>query len=80
MGNLIRYPLRYVLSCRVEGEEVVQIAVIEITVDFLFYLGEIDHHAVGVKFAGTAVYGDYPIVAVKIFAFTLTREVKIVTS
>ena len=42
---------------------------LEFTVNHLFHVGEVAHHAVGVKLSVFAIYGNYPVVSVQIGAF-----------
>ena len=62
--NLVANAFGNVLSRWVERQQLVEVAVVDITVDFLLDVGEVAHHTVVVERAGAAVYRHNPIVAV----------------
>src|SRR5574344_2000117 len=72
--NLVTDPFCNIFSSRVERQKFVQIAMVQITVDTAFYLREIHHHSVAVKFLGFAEYLDCPVVAVQLAAFAGVGE------
>lgn len=69
VGNLLADPAGNVLGRGVEGEKLVEIAVVEIRGDVLLDVAEIGHHPVGVELARTAVDSHNPVVAVQAAAF-----------
>ena len=62
--NLVANPFGNVLRRGVERQQLVEVAVVEIAVDFLLDVGDVAHHTVVVERAGAAVYRHNPIVAV----------------
>lgn len=69
--NVVHYPLCYVFSCRIEGENVVEHLVVEIAENKLFYMGEVGDHSVFVELRGSALDVEYPVVAVDVVALTV---------
>lgn len=65
-----------VLRRRVEGQQFVEIPMVEIAVDVFFYFGEVAHHPIGIQFFRAAIYGDEPIVSVPFAAgaFVVERQ------
>ncbi len=77
-GDLLTYPSGNVLGCGIEGENLVEIGVVESVGNLLLDVGEVGHHAVFVELAGAAVDGDQPIVAVDLLTLALVRELELV--
>ena len=69
-------PMGDVLRRRVEGQQFVEIPMVEIAVDVFFYFGEVAHHPIGIQFFRAAIYGDEPIVSVPVGAgaFVVERQ------
>lgn len=73
----IHNPLGQVLGRRVEVQHFIDIGMIYLSVNQALNLSEVAHHAVAVKFLGTAIHIDLPVVAVQVLAFALIVEVKL---
>ena len=63
--------MRYVFGCWVDGQDVIEMPVVESSVNFFFYMLEIAYHAVGIELSCGAVHGNNPVVTMCIRAFAL---------
>ena len=70
-------PLGQVLGSRVEVQHLVDVGMVNLSVNQTFDFGKIAHHAIAVKFLGAAIHIDFPVVAVQVLAFALIVEVKL---
>ena len=80
MGDLLADPAGDVFSRGVEGEEFVEISVVEIGRDAFLDVAEIGHHAVGVELTRTAVHSHNPVVAVETAAFAFVGKFETVAA
>ena len=78
--KLFHYPSGNVLSGRVEGEELVEVSMVEITMNLLLDECEVDDHPILVQLLGLAENLDDPVVTMKPAALALIREVEVVAS
>ncbi len=69
-GDLLANPVGDVLGGWVERQDIVEVLMVEFRLDRLFDMAEIDNHAILVQRERAAVNGDYPIVTMRMFAFT----------
>jgi hypothetical protein len=67
-------PCGYILRCGIEIEYLIEVLMVHPFYYRLFDMAEIDHHAVGIQFFGTATYRNQPIVAMKAAATTFIRQ------
>ena len=73
----IHNPLGQVLSRRIKVQDLIDIGMVNLTVNQTFDFGEIAHHAIAVELFGTAIHIDFPVVAMQVLAFALVVEVKL---
>ena len=78
--HLLAYPPRDVLRCRVERQQLVEIAMVKIAMHLVLYMLEVNHHAFGVKLLGLAIYRHNPIMAMHIATFTLIWKVEMMAT
>lgn len=78
--SLLTDPTGDVFSRRVEGEEFIEISVVEIGGDALLDVAEINHHSVGVKLFGPAMDSHDPVMAVETGAFAFVGKVEAVAT
>ena len=74
LGNLLAYPSGNVLGRWVEGQNIVEIRVVESVGNQLFDVCEVNHHTVWVQLARLAMYGHKPIVPMQLLALAFIRE------
>ena len=75
-GYLLCNPSGNILGCRVERQNIVEVTMIEHSVDFLFDMIEVAYHSVGVKLASFAENGHNPVVAMCVVALTRIGQVE----
>jgi len=74
--NLLHTPTGDVLGRRVKGQHIVQILMVQPTLDVAFNLGEVDHHTILIQLFSTTVEGDDPVVTVQLRALALVVQHK----
>ena len=79
MGHLLRDPSRHVLGCGVEGQDVVEVLVVELLLYATFHNAEVDNHAVFVERLCLAHDGYLPVVAVQLLTLAFVVERDLVT-
>ena len=78
--NGLYNPMCYILGRRIEWQYCVEILMVELSMNESLYLGEVNHHAVFVKFACLAIHLYNPVMAVKGLAFAFAGESEVMTS
>ena len=77
VGNFVDDPPCDVLGCGIKGQHLVDVLVVEPSVDELFDVSKVSHHAVFVEFSCFAVDGDVPVVTMHLCAFTAIVEFEV---
>ena len=72
-------PLGQILGCRIEIQDLIDVGMVNLTVNQALNLGEVAHHAIAVELFGTAIHIDLPVVAMQVLALALIVEIKLVT-
>ena len=73
----IHNPFGQVLSRRVEVKHLVDVGMVNLAVNQSLDLGEVAHHAIAVELLAAAIHVDLPVVTMKVLAFALIVEVKL---
>lgn len=66
--------LWYILSRRVEGQQFVKIAVVQIAVNGFLDVRIVNHHTILIHFAGCQKNGDSPVMTVKTATLAVVRQ------
>ena len=77
--NSVDNPFGQVFGRRIEVKDLVDVGMVNLAVYQALDLGEVAHHAIAVKFLGSAKHIDLPIVAMQVLALALIVEIKLVT-
>ena len=75
--NGIHNPFGQILRRRIEVQHLVDISVVDFTMNQTFDFGEIAHHAIAVELLATAIHVNLPVVAMQVLALALIVEVKL---
>ena len=70
-------PLGQVLGRRVEVKYLIDVGMVNLSVNQALDFGEVAHHAIAVELLATAIHIDLPVVAVQVLAFALIVEIKL---
>ena len=73
----IHNPFGQVLSRRVEVQDLIDIGVVNLSVNQALDFGEVAHHAIAVELFSTAIDVNLPIVAVQVLALALIVEIEL---
>ena len=73
----IHNPLGQVLGRRIEVQDLIDVGMVNLSVNQTFDFGEITHHAIAVELLAAAIHVDLPVVAVQVLALALVVEVKL---
>ena len=73
----IHNPLGQVLSRRIKVQHLVDVGMVNLSVNQSLDLREIANHAIAVKLLGSAIHVNLPVVAMQVLAFALIVEVKL---
>ena len=64
--NLLHTPTGDILGRRVKGQHIVQVLMVQSTLDVSFNLGEVDHHTILIQLFRTTEESDNPIVSMQL--------------
>ena len=70
-------PLGQVLGRRVEIQDLIDVGVVDFTMNQTFDFGEVAHHAIAVELLATAIHIDLPVVAMQVLALALVVEIEL---
>ena len=76
----IHNPLGQVLGRRVEVQHLIDVGMVDLSVNQALDLSEVAHHAVAVKLLTSAIHIDLPVVTMQVLAFALIVEIKLMAS
>ena len=74
---LVANPASHILCRRVEGQYLVEVAVVETVADEPLDVGEINYHTILVQFTRLAVNGNNPVVPMQLLTLTFVGEMEL---